>query len=140
MKIRKDLGTGIGTRLKKIRETFLLSQSRMSRILKTSKSRYSRMEKGKTMPGMQDFFILGKIFDISVDWLFSGSGEKFTKGFLKSQLMDIDEETARPVAAADESEQGKIQDLLYFIGKDRTVYHKIMNRFFEEKMSMEDSN
>ena len=140
MKIEKEMNAGIGTRLKKIRKTFYLSQSRMSRILNTSISRYSRMENGKVLPGIPDFFIVRKTFDISIDWLFSGSGEKFTTGFLKSQLMEIDEETVKPVEPVNELEHGQIQDLLYFISKDRTVYHKMMNRFFEVKMSIEGSN
>ncbi len=140
MKIEKEMNAGIGVRLKKIRETFCLSQSRMSRILNTSTARYSRMENGKVLPGIPDFFIVRKTFDISVDWLFSGSGEKFTTGFLKSQLMEIDKETLKTVEPVNEIEQGQIQDLLYFISKDRDVFHKIMNHFLELKMSMEGSN
>ena len=119
----------IGSRLKKIRETFCLSQSRMSRILNTSIDRYSRMESGEVLPGIQDFFIVSKTFDISVDWIFSGSGEKFTTGFLKSRLMKSDIKTAKPVEPVNEMEHGQIQDLLYFISKDQAVYHKILDQF-----------
>jgi len=137
MKIKSEINAGIGARLKKIRKTFCLSQSRMSRILNTSIDRYSRMENGEVLPGIQDFFIVRKTFDISIDWLFSGTGEKFTTGFSQSSIRRQDKETFKTVEPGDEIERGQIQDLLYFISKDRAAYHKIMNRFLEVKMSIE---
>jgi len=140
MKIKSEINAGIGARLKETRETFCLSQSRMSRILNTSIDRYSRLENGEALPGIQDFFIVSKTFDISVDWLFSGSGEKFTAGFLKSQLMESDIDTAKKSVTIAEMEHGQIQDLLYFISKDRAAYHNIMEHFFKVKINMEEFN
>jgi len=129
IKMETLLNVEIGLRLKKIRETFCLGQSRMSRILNISKSDYSQMESGKVFPGLRECIILNKTFDINADWLFSGSGEKFSTGFLQSLLMDRDKETVKPGEAGDELERGHIQDLLYFMNKSRVIFHKVMTLF-----------
>ena len=139
MKIESEMNAGIGARLKKIRKTFCLTQAGMGRILNSTKSRYFLLEHGKVLPTIQDYLLLRKKFDISAGWFFTGIGEKYKAGFLKSQLMGIDEEDAWPVEPDNETEQGKIQDLLYLISKDRVLCKHVLNHFKEVKMSIEGS-
>ena len=140
MESEKEIKAGIGSRLKKIRETFCFSQSRMSRILNISRSHYSGMENGMVLPPPDIFKRLKETLDINPYWLFSGSGEKFTTGFSQSLIRRQDKETFKTVEPGDEIEHEQIQDLLYFISKDRVAYHNIMEHFFKVKINMESFN
>ena len=87
------------------------------------------MERGIVFPGADRFKRLKETLDINPDWLFSGSGELFSTGFLNWQLKARDKDPAEPVETFTESERAQIQDLFYLISEDRVAYHNIMEHF-----------
>jgi transcriptional regulator with XRE-family HTH domain len=69
--------SGIGKRLKKIRNHFELTQEEIAEKLGISTDTYLRNERNHHNPGNRTLHLLFKEFNISLNWLLMGHGEMF---------------------------------------------------------------
>lgn len=69
----------IGERIKKVRQRLKLQQREFARSLGMAHSYISKIETGNANPGPSLFLRLSKEFDVSIEYLFSGSGDMFLK-------------------------------------------------------------
>jgi DNA-binding XRE family transcriptional regulator len=75
----------IGLRLKKARETLSLTQVQLGEKIGLSKTTICDYEVGKTPPGFDFLFNLSHMFDINLEYIFTGEGPIFKD---KSQLLN----------------------------------------------------
>ncbi len=68
---------GVGKRLKEIRSTLRFKQKDFANSLNTSVTNLSDIETGKKKPGVDLLFLLSKVFEVNLDYLFHGEGEMF---------------------------------------------------------------
>ncbi len=69
----------IGKRIKKTRRRLKLQQREFAKSLGIAHSYISKIETGNANPGPSLFLGLSKEFDISIEYLFTGSGDMFRK-------------------------------------------------------------
>jgi transcriptional regulator with XRE-family HTH domain len=69
--------THIGTRLREIRTLMKFTQQEFSNVLRTSSGFISEIESGKKQPGVELLFSLKRNWNISIDWLLTGTGKMF---------------------------------------------------------------
>ena len=69
----------LGKRLKAIREELGMKQKEFALSLRLSDSFICQIEKGNARGGYEFFFRLASHFNVSLDYLFYGRGEKFLK-------------------------------------------------------------
>jgi len=67
----------VGLRLKKLRETLDLSQSKLARLLGVSQSAISKWEAGERDIPTAVLLKLKRRLNVNLDWLLSGEGEMF---------------------------------------------------------------
>ena len=60
----------VGKRLKSLRETFNISQSKLSKLAGTTQSTINRYEQGETSPSVKTFLWYADYFDVSLDYVF----------------------------------------------------------------------
>ena len=116
---RKNL-IEIGQRVKKIRLQLGLSQKEMAGELQVPNSYLSDIECGKGNPGHLLFFKLTTRFDVSLDYLFHGSGETFLNSQTKKEAK---EETAEDQYV---DEIKTIEDLVWYLKNSSIFFHQIM--------------
>lgn len=66
--VRRD----IGMRLKECRRSLKLSQPEVAELLKRSPQVVSKWEHGKSLPAVEDWYAIGKLFGVSLDYLVYG--------------------------------------------------------------------
>ena len=69
----------IGERIKKIRRHLKMQQREFAKSLGTAHSYISKVETGGANPGPLLFLGLSRVFDVSIEYLFIGSGDMFRK-------------------------------------------------------------
>lgn len=67
---------GINLRIKEVRQTNKMNKKEFSSFLKIDNSQYSKIELGKLMPTVSQLVEISSKFNVSLDWLITGSGEK----------------------------------------------------------------
>ncbi len=67
----------IGQRIKQIRTALGIKQIELAKVLKMNPSAVSQMESGRTNPSLETLSELGKIYNINLHWLITGTGEMF---------------------------------------------------------------
>jgi len=60
----------VGKRLKSLRETLNISQSKLSKLAGTTQSTINRYEQGETSPSVKTFLWYADYFDVSLDYVF----------------------------------------------------------------------
>ena len=65
----------IGERLRQLRESMKLSQSKMAKILNVGQSSIDRYERGNSTPSAETFLKYADYFDVSMDFIFGRVGE-----------------------------------------------------------------
>ena len=79
MMMQDDDMPAIGRRIKKVRQRLKLQQREFAKSLGTAHSYISKIETGNANPGPSLFLRLSKEFNVSIEYLFSGSGDMFRK-------------------------------------------------------------
>lgn len=102
--IREHL-IALGNRVKNIRKALHMSQKDFAASLRMSGSYLSEIESGKAKPGHEFFFKMSSAFNISLDFLFRGSGGMFVTG----------EEPTSPALREFVEDIENVDDLLWFI-------------------------
>jgi len=67
----------IGQRIKQIRTALGIKQVELAKVLKMNPSAVSKIESGRTNPSLETLSELGKIYNINLHWLITGTGEMF---------------------------------------------------------------
>jgi SOS-response transcriptional repressor LexA len=67
----------IGQRIKQIRTALGIKQVELAKVLKMNPSAVSQIESGRTNPSLETLSELGKIYNINLLWLITGTGEMF---------------------------------------------------------------
>ena len=67
----------VGDRFKIARKYLKLTQQELGEVLGCSQSKIKDIEKGRLMIVPETAVILSKEYDVSLDWLYSGTGEMF---------------------------------------------------------------
>lgn len=67
----------IGQRIKQIRTALGIKQVELAKVLKMNPSAVSQIERGRTNPSLETLSELGKIYNINLHWLITGTGEMF---------------------------------------------------------------
>jgi len=67
----------IGQRIKQIRTALGIKQVELAKVLKMNPSAVSQIESGRTNPSLETLSELGKIYNINLHWLITGTGEMF---------------------------------------------------------------
>jgi transcriptional regulator with XRE-family HTH domain len=116
---RKNL-IEIGQRIKKIRLQLGLRQKEMAGQLQVPNSYLSDIECGKGNPGHLLFFKLTTQFNVSLDYLFHGSGETF----LNTQSQKESKKETAGDRYVDEIKT--IEDLIWYLKNSTIFYHQIM--------------
>lgn len=75
-KIKKSL-KDIGARLKEVRKSLRLTLLEMYQATQFSKSIISEVENGKKLPSSIYLFALADIFNVNINYIFTGKGEMF---------------------------------------------------------------
>jgi Predicted transcriptional regulators len=60
----------VGKRLKSLRETLNISQSKLSKLAGTTQSTINRYEQGETSPSVKTFLWYADYFNVSLDYIF----------------------------------------------------------------------
>jgi transcriptional regulator with XRE-family HTH domain len=76
----KETQQAVGKRINEVRTKLKMNQSDFGGPLGISHSTLSMIEKGNTNPGIGLLFKLQKIYDVSLEYLFNGSGNMFKTG------------------------------------------------------------
>lgn len=69
----------IGKRIREIRKEMKMSQIEFSKILKITQDKLSKYENGRIRPPIEIILSISKIFNISLNWLLMGKGDKYLK-------------------------------------------------------------
>ena len=67
----------LGSRLKKVRKRLHLNQDQLSEIAGLSKTTICDYEVGKTPPGINFLILLGKRYNVNLDYIVTGEGPMF---------------------------------------------------------------
>jgi len=67
----------LSNRIKKIRKILDLTQTEFGNKLQIPFSTISRYENGEVKPGFDVLYKIGKIYDVNMNWLFTGEGSMF---------------------------------------------------------------
>ncbi len=93
-KIRDILTKDVAERIKEIRDKLELSQEQLAEKLGCSRSNISQIEKGLFLPGANLMQGMKSIFNIRLDWLFSGQGAMLSTEMDKDlDLLDFDKDS-----------------------------------------------
>ncbi len=150
---KKDLYKDIGNKLNKFRRSLNYSTADMCSRLKVVRSSYLRNESGKTSPGIWTMRSLGRIFDISLDWLILDKGPMIyrEKEEKKEEKQEQKQEEKQPEQAAPlqeppvivleekpapetvDSLPEDIRELLAHIRRIPLLRHEIMVSFYKFK-------
>ncbi len=79
MMMRSDDIIAIGKRIKTVRQHLKMQQREFAKSLGTAHSYISKIEAGGANPGPSLFLGLSRAFNISIEYLFNGSGDMFRK-------------------------------------------------------------
>jgi len=74
----------IGERIKQVRNALGIKQIELAKILKMNPSAISQMESGRTNPSLETLSELGKIYNVNLHWLITGSGDMFNAPKIQS--------------------------------------------------------
>lgn len=66
----------IGKRIAKLRREMGLSQEKLSEKIGISEKHLSKLERGLFRPSSETFFLIGQVFSVSTDYLFTGELDK----------------------------------------------------------------
>jgi len=81
---RKRVPTPLGRRLKQLRLERKLNQVQLAVEVGVSRAYISQIETGEEVPGRDTLMALAQFFDVSLDWLASGQGDR-TPGAAQAQ-------------------------------------------------------
>jgi transcriptional regulator with XRE-family HTH domain len=68
----QDVRTAIGQRLKESRLALGLSERQVARLVGCKPLTIARWEAGKAMPTVDDWYVVGKLYGVSLDYLVYG--------------------------------------------------------------------
>ena len=155
----KKLLPEVAARLKKIRQQIGCDKKEMAARLGITTSGYYKNEHGETLPSVSSLKRLSDDFNISMDWLFFNKGPMHYEEKAKKE-MELDQEVKNLNAELNQERQDlqaecqkrdeeltklqektgfiesrpEMQELLEYIEKVPTFYHKLMVFFQEYKM------
>lgn len=143
----KDLTKDVGIKMRKLRQSLKLSNSRMAARLNVSRGTYSRNEEGKSMPGVATLIKLNKDYNISLEWLLLNKGPMY---YLKEPSESEKEETPpeeikeeppepHPAIRLLESLGSESEELLEHMDRIPLLRHKVMvlfHTFKEDRKEM----
>ena len=120
---KQELKQQIGHRLRMLRESLGYTQEQIVQYFDIGRANYSRMEKGEIAPGPTVLNTIRQEFDVSLDWLVSGTGEMFNRaGTPKKEKLDFG------------SDAEEVWELIEFMVKIPMVKHAILAFFSEYKI------
>jgi transcriptional regulator with XRE-family HTH domain len=106
----KEMMTEIGKRIAKLRQEKGMNQSEFADICEFGRSNLARIENGEVNITTKTLLKLSSVFEISIDWLLTGKGFKFS--------IDIEDADA------------EIKVLLEEMGKDKLLKHHILGTLY----------
>ena len=134
----KDLKKDVGIKMRNLRKSLKLSNSRMAARLNVSRGTYSRNEEGKSMPGVATLIKLNKDYNISLEWLLLNKGPMY---YPEEPPEEIKEEPPEPHPAIRllESLGSESEELLEHMDRIPLLRHKVMvlfHTFKEDRKEM----
>lgn len=108
----------IGGRIKQIRKENRLTQDEMVKHLGCGRSNYSRIESGQVMPGGAMMAALLSVFNVSLNWLFTGQGSKYYNDF--------------PPDFGDYSDD--VLQLIRDMAQNKAMKHSLLSHYFHYKV------
>jgi transcriptional regulator with XRE-family HTH domain len=126
---RGTLLAQIGTRIRKLREQFNLSQGVMARKFNLSNSGYFKNETGNTFPGVRTLYRLSTEHGISMDWLLFGKGPQYYKGKEKEVELELELEKKEEEKNAAIDMKPEVRELLDYMARIPLLYHEILVHF-----------
>ncbi len=135
----------IGTRLRKLREQFNLSQGVMARRFDLSNSGYFKNETGNSFPGLRTLYRLSTEHGISMDWLLFGKGPMYYKGKEKEVELERAVEQLKKELVKKEEEKNasidmkpEVRELLDYMAGIPLLYHEILVHFQDFKVKKKE--
>ncbi len=92
----QNLKREIGKRIKEVRKEFKLSREKLGKKLGYHRNTILKIEKGEQAPALEFLLSFAKLFRISVTWLITGKGEKYSyhmglgTGVVEDKKFDIE--------------------------------------------------
>ena len=102
----------IGSRIKGLRKENGLKQQEMAEYLGIGRSNYSRIETGDVLPTLKILLKLIDVFNISINWLLTGTSSRF------SDLGEFGED---------------IREMLEDMQRDKALKHSILSSYYTIK-------
>lgn len=124
--MKLQLKQEIGARMRKVRKSLGLTQIQIVTHFPIGRANYSRIEKGEIFPGAEILNTLHSKFDISLDWLLTGSGDMYTR-----QTPEEPEAVEESITLGDYPDEMK--DLLLHMNGVPMVKHAVLGFFIEYK-------
>lgn len=111
----------IGIRIRNIRKSLQLSQRELSTKLDVSDSSLSEIETGRSKPGFDFIYKLGKLFNVNLYYLIYGEGDIFI-----DPLVSLSTRISR--FAVNEAD---VRDFLYYFERSPSVQYAILSKYRE---------
>lgn len=127
---RKKLMREIGEKLRNIRNSLNLRNFQMADSLGIYRTSYYRNELGETAPQLSGLYQLGKLYDISMDWLILDRGPKYykEKEILKTGEIVKQSEPIPPIAY-----DRDVKQLLDYMENVPLFRHEVLVMFYKFK-------
>lgn len=113
--------------MRKVRKSLGLTQIQMVTYFPTGRANYSRIEKGEIFPGAEILNTLHSKFDISLDWLITGSGDMYIRQIPEESL-----DSEELITVSDYPDE--MRDLLLHMNSVPMVKHAVLGFFIEYKV------
>jgi len=144
----KDLTKDVGIKMRNLRKSLKLSNSRMATRLNVSRGTYNRNEEGKSMPGVATLIKLNKDYNISLEWLLLNRGpmyyreeppESEKEELPVEEIKEEEPPEPHPAIKLLESLGSESEELLEHMDRIPLLRHKVMvlfHTFKEDRKEM----
>lgn len=85
----REIQLTIGKRINEIRVELGMSQTVFARPLGISNSTLSQIETGNTNPNISLLYLLSNVYDVSLEYIINGEGEKFRTRFPEGRKIKV---------------------------------------------------
>jgi len=122
--MKEQLRKEIGLRMRKVRKSLGYTQEQIVSYFDIGRANYSRIEKGEIFPGASILLTLKTEFNVSLDWLITNEGQKFS----------LEKEKMQKSKTFSLGEQGEeLRDLMLHLENVPMLRHAVLAFFLEYK-------
>jgi transcriptional regulator with XRE-family HTH domain len=125
-KSRQEWAQEFGVKLREVRLSLGLTITKMAARLGLDRTSYVRNEAGRTMPGLFTFIGVGRMFNISLDWLLLNRGGKAYEG----------DAPKRPI----ENVSLEIQEMVEEMNRTPSLRHELLAHYFKYKEAQKQTD